>query len=116
MTNQAMAQDADRSPAVNARIDSIARVYDAEELKKKGDEEIKTQDKKDASNLSELKSQKEDTQVKANEAQKVEREANDAAKQSNNAYKSEKKAQKARNKADKQAKKAAKARGVVDDN
>jgi hypothetical protein len=117
MTNHAMAQSPDSpSPEMNTRIDSMDRVHDAEDRKQKSDDAIKTQDKKDAENLSELKSQKADTRVKANEAQKVEREASDAAKESKNAYKSEKKAQKARNKADKQAKKAAKARSISDNN
>ena len=116
MTTHSMAQSSESSnPEANARIDSLGRVYDAQ-LRKEKDEAIKNQDKKDAVNLSDLKSQKKETKAKANEAQKVERDANDAARESNNAYKAEKKAQKARNKADKQAKKAAKARDISDDN
>jgi hypothetical protein len=115
--NHAMAQGPESSKQeLNVRMDSLVRGYDAQERKKKSDEAIKTQDKTDAETLSELKSQKKDTKVKANEAQKVERNANDAARESHNAYKSEKKAQKARNKADKQSKKAEKARDVSDDN
>jgi hypothetical protein len=67
-------------------------------------------ERKDADNLSDLKSDRADTRAKAKEAQRVERNVNDAAREANAAYRDEQKAQKARKKADRQAKKAAKAR------
>jgi hypothetical protein len=66
----------------------------------------------DADNLSELKSERNDTKAKAKEAQRVERNASDAAREARIAYQTERKAQKARQKADRQAKKAARAKIV----
>lgn len=70
----------------------------------------------DSENLSQLESNKNTTEAKAKEAQRVERDASDAAHESKIAYRKEKQAQKARNKADKQARKAAKARNKSNNN
>jgi hypothetical protein len=100
INNQVMAQDMSRADRVeNERADSL-----------------KTQQRKDSDNLSELKADRAETRKKLKEAQRVERDANGAARESKLAYKAERNAQKARIKANKQAKKAAKARSVSDDN
>lgn len=89
-----MAQDS-TLPALQrkARADSMLRV-----------------EQRRSNDLSDLKSEKNSTKAKAEEAQRVERNASTAARESKIAYRSEQRAQKARNKADKQAKKAERAR------
>lgn len=74
---------------------------------------VKAQDQK---TITDLKSEKNDSKVKAKEASRVKNEADDAARSSKQAYKAERKAQKARNQADAQAKKAAKSREKSDRN
>jgi hypothetical protein len=98
-----------RSYEDNARIDSLANAYNQQEA-------VNVQDRKNAENLSGLKSDKRETKAKAREAQRAEGEANDAARESKIAYRQEKKAQKAREQADKQSKKAAHARTRSDKN
>lgn len=98
-----------RSSDDNARIDSLVKAYEQQEL-------AKDDQRRDSENLSDLKSEKKETQAKAKEAQRVENEANDAARESKIAYRQEKRAQRAREQADKQAKKAAKARTKSDKN
>lgn len=71
---------------------------------------------KDREVLHDLKSEKTETKVNAQEARRVERDATTAARESKNAYRSEKKAQKARKQADRQGKKAVKARATSDNN
>lgn len=71
---------------------------------------------KDQKTITDLKSERSDSKVKAKEASRVKNEADDAAKNSRQAYKSERKAQKARKQADAQAKKAAKSRAKSDRN
>jgi hypothetical protein len=100
---------AELTQAENYRIDSLKRLYDADELRTQ-------QVKEDDQHLSNLKSEKSDTKEKAREARRVERDASDAARESRTAYRSEKKAQKARKQADKQAKKASKARRISNAN
>ncbi len=106
----ASAQDSmPRSDEDNARIDSLANVYNQQET-------AKADQRKNTEDLSDLKSEKKETKAKAKEAQRVEREANDAARESKIAYRQEKKAQRARKQADKQSKKAARARTKSDKN
>jgi hypothetical protein len=93
----------------NARIDSLAKAYGQQET-------AKEERRKDSDNLSDLKSEKNDTKEKAKEAQRVGDEADDAARESKIAYRQEKKAQRAREQADKQSKKAAKARAKSNKN
>lgn len=76
---------------------------------------LRVKEKQNSDNLSDLKSDRDNTKAKAKEAKRVERNANDAARESDIAYRSELRAQKARKKANKQAKKAARAR-VQSDN
>lgn len=71
---------------------------------------------KDQKTITDLKSEKNDSKVKAREATRVKNDADDAAKASRQAYKAERKAQKARKQADAQAKKAAKSREKSDKN
>lgn len=105
----AIAQDPTAGSQDNARIDSMATTYNKQQA-------VEDQDRKNADNLSDLKSEKRETKAKAKEAQRVEGEANDAARESKIAYRQEKKAQKAREQADKQSKKAARARTKSDKN
>ena len=95
--------------AEDSKIDSLATASNQKQA-------VEDQDRKNAENLSDLKSEKMETRATAKEAQRVEDEANDAARESKIAYRQEKKAQKARQQADKQSKKAAQARTKSDKN
>ena len=104
------AQDAtEMSNYENPRGDSLANAHAKEEL-------AKDQERANAENLSDLKSEKNETKAKAKEAQRVEDDANDAARESRVAYRTEKKAQRVRVQADKQSRKAEKARTKSDKN
>jgi hypothetical protein len=110
MGHLAAAQDSTaRTHEENVRIDSLAKVYNKSEADK-------VERRKDSEQLSDLKSDKNETKAGAKEAKRVENDANDAARESKLAYRQEKKAQKARERADKQAKKAAKAKTKSDNN
>jgi hypothetical protein len=110
VTSQVSAQDeSDKmTKAEFRRADSL-------ELANKN-EQLRIRKNTDAKSISDLKSERRDSKVKAKEADRVKKEADDAAKQSKNAYKAERKAQNARKRADAQAKKALKSREKSDQN
>lgn len=119
ISNNVVAQDPTEFGDVSkARFDSVARVYEAQDIKAQADRDkaVSEQKRSNAQNLSDLKDEKAATKSEAKEAQRVENDANDAAKESKTAYRREKKAQKARRQADKQAAKAEKARVISDKN
>lgn len=110
ISHRASAQDSTAtSNADSARIDSLVMAYNKQE-------KAKDHQRRDSENLSDLKSEREETRAKAKEAQRVEADANDAARESKMAYRKEKRAQRAREQADRQAQHAAGARDISDKN
>ena len=109
-SQRVIAQDSTAiSYETDARIDSLVKAYDQQEA-------VQDKHREDSENLSELKSQKQETRGKAKEAQRVEADANDAARESKMAYRKEKKAQRTREQADRQAEHAEGARNKSDKN
>lgn len=96
-------------PVVCLSISAIAQDQTTERRRRERADSISLVERR-SDNLSDLKSDRDKTKARADEAQRVEKNANSAAKESRLAYRAEQKAQKLRIKADKQARKAAKAR------
>lgn len=91
------------------RMDSMQTAY-------RKDQEVRIQHANDKEKMASAKDARNDTKVKAKEAQRVNQEASAAARESRYALRAEKKAQKLRKQADAQAKRAAKARVKSDKN
>lgn len=73
-------------------------------------------EKRNEERMADAKNERNKTQAKARQSQRVSNEADDAAKQSRQALRAEKRAQKSREKADRQAQKAEDARNKSDEN